>query len=92
MVSSSLESNHEMHCVGPLMFDSVGLIVMSGPVLCVFINVTVTKQGALWENLPMRATFKENNRTQILKITIILAGFILVDPRKAINVNLTVFT
>ena len=31
--SSVLESNHEMRCVGPLMLDRIGLILMSEPVL-----------------------------------------------------------
>ena len=29
----ALVSNHEMRCVGLLMFDTIGLILMSGPVL-----------------------------------------------------------
>ena len=36
----ALESNHEMHYVGPLMFDTVGLILMPGPVLCVLNDKT----------------------------------------------------
>ena len=35
MVSRALESNHEMRCVGPLTFDTIGPILMSGPVLYV---------------------------------------------------------
>ena len=34
----TLEGNLEMHCVGPLMFDTFGLILISMPVLWVLIR------------------------------------------------------
>ena len=49
MGSRALVSNHEMHCVGLLMIDTIGLILMSGPVLCVLIR---------WSNLG-KSVFEE---------------------------------
>lgn len=38
MGSRVLASNHEMRCVGPLMFDTIGLNLMSGPFLYILIR------------------------------------------------------
>ena len=38
MGSRVLASNHEMRCVGSLMFDIIGPILMSGPVLRILIR------------------------------------------------------